>query len=142
MLVRSVCRVLIGFERPALAHATSRERGSAIAEFVMVASLVLLLAVGVFQLGLLLYVRNTLVACAAEGARAGARADASIDDAVSRTRSLITQSLSPEYATTADGIQVVEVTVNAPAPVIGLVGPTGTVTVSGRAFDEAQVAAL
>lgn len=115
----------------------------------MVASLVLLLAVGVFQLGLLLHVRNTLVACAAEGARAGARADASIDDAVGRTRSLVTQSLSGEYATqvsarkatTADGVQVVEVTVNAPAPVIGLVGPTGTVTVIGRAFDEAQVAA-
>jgi len=114
----------------------------------MVASLVLVLAVGVFQLGLLLHVRNTLVACAAEGARAGARADASIDDAVSRTRSLITQSLSPQYAsqisarkaTTAERIQVVEVTVNAPAPVIGLVGPPGSISVTGRAFDEAQVA--
>lgn len=112
----------------------------------MVSSLVLVLAVGVFQLGLILHVRNTLVACAAEGARAGARADATTGDAVSRTTSLITQSLSPAYAqavsarsaTTDEGIQVIEVTVTAPTPVIGLVGPAESVTVTGRAFAEAQ----
>ncbi|MGV1008999.1 MAG: TadE family protein [Dermatophilaceae bacterium] len=127
----------------------ARDGGSAIAEFVMVSSLVLALGVGVFQLGLLLHVRNTLIACAAEGARAGARADATTSDAVARTRSLITQSLAPEYASavsasqarTAEGIQVVEVTVTAPTPVIGLIGPSGTVTVRGRAFAEAQVSA-
>lgn len=144
---RWVCRAP---RRAAPAHRgrIARDNGSAIAEFVMVGSLVLLLGVGVFQLGLLLHVRNTLIACAAEGARAGARADATMADAVSRTRSLITQSLSPEYASqvsahqdrTSDGIQVVEVTVSAPTPVIGLVGPSGTVSVSGRAFAEAQVA--
>ena len=108
----------------------------------MVSSLVLLLGIGVFQLGLLLHVRNTLVACAAEGARAGARADATSADAVSRTRSLITQSLSAEYAgqvsahqaSTGEGIQVVEVSVTAPTPVIGLLGPTETMSVTGRAF--------
>ena len=114
----------------------------------MVSSLVLLLGIGVFQLGLLLHVRNTLVACAAEGARAGARADATSADAVTRTRSLITQSLSAEYAGqvsahqagTGEGIQVVEVSVTAPTPVIGLLGPTGTMSVTGRAFAESQVA--
>ena len=49
----------------------------------MVAGLVLLLGVGVFQLGLALYVRNTLIMSAAEGARWGARADAQAGDALS-----------------------------------------------------------
>ncbi len=112
-------------------------------------ALVLFVGVGVFQLGLLLHVRNTLVACAAEGARAGARADATPADAVSRTTWLVDQSLSPSYAsqvsgrtaTTPQGVDVVEVTVTAPTPVIGLLGPAGTLTVTGRAFAEAQVSA-
>jgi hypothetical protein len=113
----------------------------------MVSGLVLLLGVGVFQLGLVLYVRNTLIACAAEGARMGARADAGSADAVARTRDLVISALSPAYAqdvtsapsTTAAGVRVVEVTVSAPMPVIGLLGPSGTLTVTGRAFDEGQV---
>ena len=35
-------------------------------------------------------------------------------------------------------VQVVAVTVSAPVPVIGLVGSTGVMTVSGRAFQEGQ----
>lgn len=53
-----------------------RDRGSAVAEFVMVSALVVVLGMGVFQLGLVVHVRNTLIAAAAEGARFGARADA------------------------------------------------------------------
>lgn len=112
----------------------------------MVSGLVLLIAMGVFQFGLLLHVRNTLIACAAEGARAGARADATTGDAIARTTALINESLSPAYAqavsahtaTTPEGVAVLEVTVTAPTPVIGLLGPADTVTVSGRAFAEAQ----
>lgn len=126
-----------------------RDRGSAVAEFVMVSALLLLVGVGVFQLGLTLHVRNTLIACAAEGARAGARADATEGEAAARTTALITDGISPAYAVqvtarrvTADlGVRVVEVTVTAPTPIIGLLGPSGTMTVTGRAFDERQVAA-
>lgn len=127
----------------------SRETGSAVAEFVMVAGLVVLLGMGVFQLGLALHVRNTLITCAAEGARAGARADATTEEAAARTRALITDTLNPGYAeqvtvrraVTSAGVQVIEVTVVAPVPVIGLVGPSGSMTVSGRAFQESQVSA-
>lgn len=123
--------------------------GSAVAEFVMVSALALLLGVGAFQLGLVLHVRNTLVACAAEGARAGARADASPADARTRTRGMILASLGAAYAdqievsrrVTDQGVVVVEVQVTAPTPVIGLLGPTGTMTMTGRAFDERQVLA-
>jgi len=118
-----------------------------VAEFVMVSTLVLLLGMGVFQLGLALYVRNTLIACAAEGARLGARADVPISEAADRTRALVTDSLAPAYAgqvsagrTVSDaGVRIVEVTVVAPLPVIGLLGPGGSMTVTGRAFEERQV---
>ena len=113
----------------------------------MVAALLLIVAMGVFQLGLALYVRNTLIAAASEGARYGARVDADPGDAVVRTQSLITASLNASFAqdvrasrtTTASGVRVVEVRVSAPLPVIGPIGPSGALTVSGRAFSEEQV---
>ena len=53
--------------------------------------------------------------------------------------------LSPEYAENVlatdevvGGVQVVRVTVTAPLPVIGLLGPAGGLTVSGRAVKENQ----
>jgi hypothetical protein len=126
-----------------------RERGSAVAEFVMVAALLLFVAMGVFQLGLALYVRNTLISAASEGARFGARADAQPADGIARAESLITNALGASFAqdvsasrsVTASGVRVVEVRVSAPLPVIGPIGPSGSLTVSGRAFSEEQVVA-
>lgn len=122
------------------------DRGSAIAEFVMVAGLVVFVAMAVLQIGLALYIRNTLISAASEGARYGARADSSQALGVDRTRSLIRAGLSDTYAehvsageSSVDGVAVVEVTVSAPLPIIGLLGPGGTMTVSGRAFNERQV---
>ena len=125
------------------------DRGSAIAEFVMVAALLLVLGMAVCQLGIALHVRNTLIACAAEGARAGARADAPEGEAARRTAALVSESLGAAYAQqisvsrarTDAGVVVVEVHVTAPTPVIGLLGPTGTMTLVGRASDERQVSA-
>jgi Flp pilus assembly protein TadG len=113
----------------------------------MVTALLLVVALAVFQLGLALYVRNTLISAASEGARYGARADASPGDGIARTSALITSSLSPSFAedvsaaarTTSSGVRVVEVTVSAPLPVIGPLGPSGVLTVSGRAFSEQQL---
>lgn len=123
-----------------------RERGSAIAEFVLVSALLLLVALSVFQLGLALFVRNSLVSAASEGARYGARADSSAAEAVGRTVSLITAGLSGTFSRdvsaserSVGGVQVVEVVVRAPLPVVGLLGPSGVLTVSGRAFSERQV---
>jgi len=115
----------------------------------MVAALLLVVATGVFQLGLALYVRNTLISAASEGARYGARADAQPSDGVARTQALITSALSSTFAqdvsgtrsVTASGVRVVEVRVTAPLPVIGPIGPAGALTVSGRAFSEEQVVA-
>ncbi len=112
----------------------------------MVSGLVVVLGMGIFQLGLVLYVRNALISSASEGARLGARSGSSLGEGVSRTQDLIQRDLSASYAsgvtatteTTSAGVRVVEVTVTAPTPVIGLLGPTGSMTVRGRAFEEAQ----
>jgi uncharacterized protein YpuA (DUF1002 family) len=48
------------------------------------------------------------------------------------------QGVTAAWQTTSAGVQVIEVTVSAPVPVVGLVGPTGVMTVSGRAFQEGQ----
>ncbi len=112
----------------------------------MVAGLVVVLGMAVFQLALALYVRNALISNASEGARLGARAGSSPAEGASRTRDLIARDLSATYAqgvtarteTTSAGVLVVVVTVTAPVPVIGLVGPSGSLTVHGRAFQEGQ----
>lgn len=121
------------------------ERGSAVADFVMVSGLVVFLFMAVFQLGLVLHIRNTLISCASEGARLGARADAEPGMGAVRARELIEASLSDEYADNVSvgtglvgGVQVVEVRVRAPLPVIGLLGPDGQLDVTGRAFLERQ----
>lgn len=112
----------------------------------MVAALLLVVALAVFQLGLALFVRNSLISAASEGARYGARADSSPAQGVERTVSLITAGLSDAFARDVSatersdgGVQVVQVVVRAPLPVVGLLGPSGVLTVSGRAFSERQV---
>ncbi len=112
----------------------------------MVSILLLVLALSVFQLGLVLYVRNAVIAAASEGARAGARADVRAAEGAARTTALITSALGPAFAddvtareAVVGGTRVVEVTVVTPLPVIGLLGPSGAMTLSSRAFAEAQV---
>ncbi|MDF2807720.1 MAG: pilus assembly protein TadE [Cellulosimicrobium sp.] len=126
------------------APAEDPERGSAVVDFTLVSVLVLVLFLGVVQVALAVHVRATLVDCAAEGARVAGRADRGPQDGAARTRELITAALSPRYArdvearqTVVDGLPVVEVTVTAPLPVVGLLGPGGVVTVDGHALEEA-----
>ena len=119
------------------------DRGSAVVDFVLVGALTTVLFAGVLQLALVLHVRSTLVDCAAEGARYGALDDRDLEDGAQRARDVIRMSLAPRYADdvavdlqTVDGLTVVEVTVSAPLPVVGLLGPAGTLTVAGHALEE------
>lgn len=132
--------------RPAASHrAAGDESGAAVVDFVLVGVLVTVLFLAVFQLGLALHVRNTLVSCASEGARFGARADVDPSVGADRARDLIAQSLSPRFARQvsvsvgeAEGVQVVVVRVVAPLPVLGPLGPDAGLDVVGRAFEEDQ----
>ena len=123
---------------------SDRERGAAVVDFALVSGLVALLFAGVLQVTLALHVRNTLVDCAAEGARFAALADRGTADGVARTRALIATSLGPGFAddvvateTDLRGLPVVEVRVTAPLPVAGLLGPGGALEVAGHALREA-----
>jgi Flp pilus assembly protein TadG len=120
-----------------------RERGSAVAEFVLVSALLVALFLGVVQLALALHVRVLVVDAAAEGARVAARTDRDLAAGAARTRDLLATALDERYArdvsvreTVRDGLPVVEVTVRAPLPVVGLLGPSGTMTAEGHALDE------
>lgn len=119
------------------------DRGSAVVDFVLVGALVVLLFLAVIQLGLALHVRTILIDSAAEGARLASRADRGPADGVDRARDLIETAVSPRYAQSVqsgyrdvDGLRTVEVTVEAPLPVVGLLGPGGSLTVTGRALAE------
>jgi hypothetical protein len=123
---------------------------------VLVLLILLPLFVAILQLGLALYVRNTLAACAQEGARYGADADfvsqgpaVVTAQAADRTASCINGSVSSAFsqAVTATtpvitdgggvGVNVVEVEVASPLPVIGFFSlGSEVVHVKGDAMQE------
>lgn len=121
------------------------ERGSAVVEFTLVSVLLVILALGIAQLGLAIHVRNTLVACAAEGARLAANADRDVADGVEHTRRLIATALSPSMVGEVRGAQLagpagqdVRIDVTTTLPLVGLAGPGRSLSVSARAVEEAR----
>lgn len=113
------------------------------AEFCLVMVVLVPLVLAIVQLGLVLHVRNTLTAAAADGARAASRDDASPQVGVSRARDQITRTLSARYARdvraerdSVAGQPVVVVRARATVPALGLFGSTVVVEGSGRGVVE------
>jgi hypothetical protein len=109
-------------------------------DFVLVGGLLTMFFLAILQLTLVLHVRNTWIDAAASGARYGTLADRGASDAEERTRGLIMTALNPSFAeeistneVTVQGLRTLEVTVRAPMPVVGLIGPRGTLEVTGHA---------
>lgn len=117
------------------------DAGSAAVDFVLVSLILIPLFTAILQLGLALYVRNTLAACAQDGARYGAdanvvvRGEAAMADAATRQATrCVEESLSGSYAqrisasapTVTDSVgnpvRVVEVRIASPLPLVGLFG--------------------
>lgn len=120
-----------------------KERGAAVVEFTLVCVVLMTLVLAIVQVGVVIHVRNTLVACAAEGARYGANADRRPADGASRTAELTTETVAAGVtdAITArqvvvDGVAMVEVEVTATLPLVGYLGVEEGMTVSGHAVDE------
>jgi hypothetical protein len=112
-------------------------------EFVLVGSLLALVALSVMQVALASHVRSTLIDAAAEGARHAALADTTLEAGVQRSRDLISTALGAGYARTIQatasddaGVPVVVITVRAPLPLLGLAGLDDGLEVSGRAAIE------
>jgi Flp pilus assembly protein TadG len=115
------------------------ERGSAPVEFVLVGVLLVALVLAVMQVAAVLFVRNTALDAAAEGARWAAIEGAPAAGAA-RTAQVLTAALGPSYAKdvragvgTQAGEPVAVVTVRTPLPVLGLIGPERALEVTGHA---------
>lgn len=109
----------------------------------MVAGLLVVLVLALVQLTLGLWVRTVLIDAAAEGARAAALAEGDAAAAASRTGELVAGTLGGGYRAdvsvsteSGPGYDLVVVEVTSDLPVIGLLGPAGSLTVSGRAVVE------
>ncbi|WP_254052120.1 TadE family protein [Aeromicrobium sp. A1-2] len=129
--------------RAASAH--SRDRGSAVVDFVLIMVLLLPLVLGIAQVALVLHVRNTVAAAASEGARAAAPLGATPADGAQRARRLIAEALADRYADDVTaalagvgGVPGVEVVVRTRVPALGLFGPSVPVTVRGHAVREVE----
>lgn len=116
------------------------DRGSAVADFALVAGLLTLVFASVLQLALIMHVRNTAIDCASAGARYAALADLTTSDGVARTQSLLRRSLGRGYArdvsgghARVDGERTIEIRATIPLPVLGLIGPADTMTLTGHA---------
>lgn len=122
-----------------------QDAGSAIVEFVLVSTLLLMLFLGVVQTGIVLHVRNTLAADAAEGARHAANLDVADSEGADFAERLIAASLpgraEPDCtagpAAGPGGVGLVQVTCQVDVPLsLTLVGGSVGVTVTGRALEE------
>jgi hypothetical protein len=97
------------------------------------------LVLGIMQVALVLFVRNTLASAASEGARLAATADRGPADGAALARAQIDAAVSGRFAQdvsarqTADGV---EVTVHARVPALGLGGPSIDLAVTGHAVEE------
>jgi len=122
---------------------TRSQRGSAVVDFVLVLVVLIPVFLGILQVGLVLFVRNTLASAASEGARLAATADRGPADGAALTRDQIDGAVSGRFArditvrrVMVAGAPGVEVTVRASVPTLGLGGPAVDLEVSGHAVEE------
>jgi Flp pilus assembly protein TadG len=111
-----------------------------------VVGLLLVLFLVIFQIGVVLHIRNVMTAAAADGARYAANADRTDADGEQRARDAIATGLSAELASqmkvtagpdpTDPG--VVEVTIQGPAPLFVPALKAFVITVHGHALEEAR----
>ncbi len=101
------------------------------------------MVLAVAQLALALHVRTLLVDAASEGARYAALHGSDLAAGEQRTAELIAMTLPSSYTQDIDAayssygdVDLVTVTVAAPLPVLGLLGPGETIVVTGRAVQE------
>lgn len=123
---------------------TRSERGAAVVDIVLVLIVLVPLVLGILQVALVLFVRNTMASAAAEGARLAATSDRGPEDGAALTRQQIDGVVSGRFArdvvvrpVLVEGAPGIEVVVRASIPALGIGGPAVDVEVSGHAVEEA-----
>lgn len=123
-----------------LARALRADEGSAVAEFPMVAVLIIVIALGVVQAALIVHTRNTLIDAAVRGAHHAALVGATPEDGAERAERLVGDRFGDSFQVESTAVQradgTIEVEVSATLPLVGLFGPAGAMSVEGRALDE------
>lgn len=122
---------------------TRSERGAAVVDIVLVLIVLVPLVLGILQVALVLFVRNTMASAAAEGARLAATSDRGPEDGAALTRQQIDGVVSGRFArdvvvrpVLVEGAPGIEVVVRASIPALGIGGPAVDVEVSGHAVEE------
>ena len=125
-----------------LRRSVGDERGNATVGFALVTPMLLAVALAVLQLALILHVRATVAAAAAEGARAAAQSGADATAGMRRTRAVLEGNMAAEAVESIDvqrelhdGVLVVRVQVRTRLPLLGMLGPT-SMQVDGHALQE------
>src|SRR3954451_25041780 len=116
------------------------EQGSAVVDFVLVMVVLIPLILGILQVALVLHVRNTLTAAASDGARIAATADRGPADGAAYTRRQVSGIIAGRFArdvsahqSISGGTELIEVTVRAEVPALGLWGPSVELVARGHA---------
>jgi hypothetical protein len=115
------------------------QRGAAVVDVVLVMVVLVPVVLGILQVALVLFVRNTLASAASEGARLAATRDRGPADGAALTRAQIDDAVSGKFAQEVSARQTgdtVEVTVHARVPALGIGGPGIDLTVTGHAVEE------
>ncbi|SLM90953.1 TadE/TadG family type IV pilus assembly protein [Brachybacterium nesterenkovii] len=116
------------------------ERGSAVVEFPLIAALIVLIGLATIQAAIIVHVRNTLVDAAVQGAHHAALLGNDTDDGADRAALLVRERFGDAYEVRTDAVQDasgrITVRVVATMPLVGLLGPSGTLEVDGHAVSE------
>lgn len=116
------------------------QRGNATAEFVMVSAMVVLLFLGVLQVAFAMFTKNVVQDAASQGARYGAMLDRQPEDGGARATELMYSVLPEHYGaevstsvTDWQGERAVQVSIQAPVPLLGPFGFISSWEVTGHA---------
>lgn len=114
--------------------------GAAVAEFPMVAVLIVMIGLLVVQAALIVHTRNTLVDAAVQGAHHAALVGSTPQDGAERAERLIHErfgdGLDAAATATQESDGTIRIRITAALPLVGLYGPSGELSVEGRALDE------
>jgi Flp pilus assembly protein TadG len=130
------------------ARSDDGERGSAVVDFVLVSTLVVVLLLAVLQVAVYVHVRNVVTASAQEGARYAANADVDSALGAGRTVQIVGRAISEQTAaglactageeTDATGLTLVVVRCSGSVPaLLASLGNVLPLDVTGRAVKEA-----
>lgn len=102
--------------------------------------LIVVVAVAVVQVALVVHTRSMLTDAAVQGAHAAALEGNTLDDGIGRAHQVVTQSLGAGYdaevTATQDPDGLIRIEISATLPLVGMLGPGGTLHTDGHAIAE------